>query len=234
MNDNDERTNAATIAFIFLPRTLLVLNAELAMELNTIEESRQKTEMDEFCSAAGIGIDEFVTLPVPLPGKIDDIAGKLQRNDCLVISTVAYLGESLREVFHTVDKLLEARVRLIACKENIDLRADNDVAVQVSAILRNLAGVSKSILSRRNRLSVAIRRAQGRTVGRPRGVPGKSILDGKREEIMIYLEKRVPKAAIARLLNVSRATLFNYVKAHKLEREPDSTGPSEMKTAAGE
>jgi len=233
MNDH-KRIDTRTTAFVFLPRTILTLNAKLAMELNRMEESRQKAEMNEFCSAAGIGIDEFVTLPVPFHDKLDDITGKLQRNDCLVVSTVAYLGESLREVLQVVDKLLEAKVRLIACKENIDLRADNDTTRQVSVILKNLAGVSRTILSRRNRLGVAIRKAQGRPVGRPRGTPGKSVLDGKKEEIMMYLEKRVPKAAIARLLNVSRATLFNYIKAHKLERGPGSTGPGAMKTAVGE
>lgn len=223
--DNEERKpgflNDAkiTVAYIVLPRMVLTVPAEIMRELEGLETERQKAEIDEYCRVNSIAIDEFVRYPMSLAEKVEDVAGRLQAGDCLVIGTITDLGESLRECLHVIDKLIEAGIGLIACKEKIDLRSDGETAKAVASLLRHLAAATRTILMRRNRISVAARRALGHRVGRPRGKPGKSVLDDRRDEIVRYLRKRVPKTAIARLMDVNRATLFNYVKAHGLEEE---------------
>jgi len=208
-----------TVAYIVLPRMVLTVPAEVMKAIQDMETERQKAGIDEYCRANSIAIDEFIRYPMSLAEKVEDIAGRLQAGDCLVIDTIADLGESLRECLRVIDKLVEARIGLVACKEKIDLRSDGETARAVASLLKHLATTTRTILTRRNRISVAGRKALGCRVGRPRGKPGKSVLDDRKDEIIRYLKKRVPKTAIARLMDVNRATLFNYVKSHGLEEE---------------
>ena len=56
----------------------------------------------------------------------------------------------------------------------------------------------------------------GKKLGRPKGALGRSKLDGKEVEIKQLLEKGINKTAIAKLMDVSRPTLLNFVKTRKL------------------
>jgi DNA invertase Pin-like site-specific DNA recombinase len=53
-------------------------------------------------------------------------------------------------------------------------------------------------------------------IGRPKGVLGKSKLDGKKNEIQLFLNKGVSKSAIAKIMDVSRTTLRHFIKTRKL------------------
>jgi hypothetical protein len=48
------------------------------------------------------------------------------------------------------------------------------------------------------------------------GTKGKSKLDGKEPEIIAFLDKRVPVAAIARILGCSRPGLLNFMENKKI------------------
>ena len=60
------------------------------------------------------------------------------------------------------------------------------------------------MISERTREGLASARAKGRLLGRPKGVLGKSRLDGKEEEIRLLLQKQVSKASIAKIVGVTR------------------------------
>ncbi|OIN98296.1 MAG: hypothetical protein AUJ49_13525 [Desulfovibrionaceae bacterium CG1_02_65_16] len=84
-------------------------------------------------------------------------------------------------------------------------------------------GVSGAAVSKmRKRLAVAVdrdvatTRAEGKTLGRPRGVLGKSRLDGREAEIKAMLAKRVSKASLARILDVSPPTLSRFITSRKI------------------
>ena len=52
--------------------------------------------------------------------------------------------------------------------------------------------------------------------GRPKGSLGKSKLDGKQQEIKVYLEKGVNKTNIARIYGVSWPTIDNFIRTRGL------------------
>ena len=60
-------------------------------------------------------------------------------------------------------------------------------------------------------------RAKGKLLGRPKGTLGKSKLDGKEKEIKNLLEKKVSKASIAKIFEISRPALYSFIKTRKLE-----------------
>jgi len=67
---------------------------------------------------------------------------------------------------------------------------------------------------------LASARAKGRLLGRPKGVLGKSRMDGKEEEIRLLLQKQVSKASIAKIVGVTRPTIYRFIKTRRLRPHP--------------
>ena len=78
------------------------------------------------------------------------------------------------------------------------------------------AEIERDLISERTKEGVMAARAKGKILGRPKGVLGKSRLDGKEEEIRLLLQKRVSKSAIARILEVPDPTLRHFIKTRRL------------------
>ena len=57
-----------------------------------------------------------------------------------------------------------------------------------------------------------MKKSEGKTLGRPKGSLSKTKLTGKDEAIIMFLNKKVPVATMARILDVNRLTLSNYIR----------------------
>lgn len=79
------------------------------------------------------------------------------------------------------------------------------------------AELERDLISQRTKDGLKRAVASGKKLGRPKGRTGKSKLDGKEKEIVGYLDKKVSKASIARILEVSPTTLNDFVKRKGLE-----------------
>ena len=125
----------------------------------------------------------------------------------LLVSELSRLGRSVGQIISIVEKLIAKSVRLVAIKEGIDLAGTADLQwsrrrkTKVMITLFSLfAEIERDLISERTKEGVMAARAKGKILGRPKGVLGKSRLDGKEEEIRLLLQKRVSKSAIARIL----------------------------------
>jgi DNA invertase Pin-like site-specific DNA recombinase len=78
------------------------------------------------------------------------------------------------------------------------------------------AGVERDLISERTKEGLAKARSQGKLLGRPKGTIGKSKLDGKENEIKEYLAKKVNRANIARIYDVSFPTIENFIRSRNL------------------
>jgi DNA invertase Pin-like site-specific DNA recombinase len=79
------------------------------------------------------------------------------------------------------------------------------------------AEVERDLISERTKEVIAAARAKGRLIGRPKGALGKSKLDSKEKELRLLLEKRVSKASIAKIVEVSRTALLHFIQTRKLD-----------------
>jgi hypothetical protein len=110
------------------------------------------------------------------------------------------LGRSLGQGIHIVDELVKRKIRFTAIKENTHFEGKQDLQTKVMVALFGLfAEVERDLISERTRKGLASDRAKGRLLGRPKGMLGKSRLDGKEEEIRLLLQKQVSKASIAKI-----------------------------------
>ena len=116
-----------------------------------------------------------------------------------------------------VDYLIRNRIRLVAIKESIELSGKQDIHTKVMVTMFSLfAEIERDLISERTKEGIAAARAKGKVIGRPKGVLGKSKLDGKEEEIRLLLKKEVGITSIAKIMGVSRTTLRHFIKTRKL------------------
>lgn len=183
---------------------------------------QQRLAIWDYAQKNRLTIDEFVTAKVSSQKsmkrrRISDLLTILQPTDVLLVSELSRLGRSVGQIISIVEKLIAKSVRLVAIKEGIDLAGAADLQTKVMITLFSLfAEIERDLISERTKEGVMAARAKGKILGRPKGVLGKSRLDGKEEEIRLLLQKRVSKSAIARILEVPDPTLRHFIKTRQL------------------
>lgn len=147
----------------------------------------------------------------------------LAPGDRLLVSELSRLGRSLGQILQIVDALVQKGVHLVAIKEAI--RFEGTQTLQSKALLALFglfAEIERDLIAERTKEGLIAAQAQGKRLGRPKGVLGKSKLDGKEQEIQLLLRKRVSKASIARIVEVSPTTLQHFIQTRKLQSTPSA------------
>ena len=147
---------------------------------------------------------------------IDGLFSEVEPGDLILISELSRLGRSVGQIIQLVDEIIKRQVRLIAIKENIQLDGKQDIQSKMMVTMFGLfAEIERDLISERTKEGLIAARAKGKVLGRPKG-NGKSRLDGKETEITMLMGKKVPKASIAKIMGVSRATLLNFICTREL------------------
>ena len=147
---------------------------------------------------------------------IDNLLAKLKEGDTLIVAELSRLGRSVGQVAIIANTLIESGVKLICIKEGMKLDGSPDIQTKVMLTMFSLfAEIERDLISERTKSGLAKARAEGRLLGRPKGL-GKSVLDGKEEEIKELLRKGVSKASIAKIYEVSWPCVSHFVKSRRL------------------
>ena len=149
--------------------------------------------------------------------RIDEMLSVLEEGDTLIVAELSRLGRSVGQIAILVDELLKKKIRVICLKENITLNGRADLQTKVMITMFSLfAEIERDLISERTKEGLARARSEGKLLGRPKGTIGKSKLDGKEKEIKEYLAKKVNRANIARIYEVSFPTIENFIKSRNL------------------
>jgi DNA invertase Pin-like site-specific DNA recombinase len=196
--------------------------AYLRISTDSQDLNAQKLAILNFAQREGIVVDAFIetTASAGKPQKarrLDELMAQFDRGDRLVVSELSRLGRSLGQVIEIVDTLVKRKIAFIAVKENIRFEGKQNMQTKVMVALFALfAEVERDLISERTKEGLAKARASGKKLGRPKGALGKSRLNGKEEEIQELLEKDVSKTAIAKIIGVSRTTLYHFIQTRHL------------------
>ena len=178
----------------------------------------QKLEILTYANANKISVDDFISIEISSrrsmkERRIEELLGKLEPGDTLIVSELSRLGRSLGEIIQIVDCLIKQQVRFIAIKQGIVINGRNDIQTKVTVAMFGLfSEIERDLLSERTKMGLANARAKGKKLGRPNGSLGKHKLDGKESEILELLGYRVSKAALARKFRVSRTCMVDFLK----------------------
>ena len=149
--------------------------------------------------------------------KIDELLVQLQPNDTLIVTELSRLGRSVGQIAILVNDLIAKKVRLLCLKEAIDLTGKAKMQNKIMITMFSLfAEIERDLISERTKEGLARARAEGKLLGRPKGALGKSKLDGKQTEIQSLLHKGVNVTNLARIFDVSRPTIVNFIRTRKI------------------
>ena len=196
--------------------------AYLRVSKDSQDVKNQRLAILEFARREKMEVDDFVEITVSSrkstkERKVDQLLEELGTGDTLIISELSRMGRSVGEIITTVDTLVKKKIRFIAVKEGIRLNGSQDMQTKVMVTKFSLfAEIERDLISMRTKEGLAAAKASGRKLGRPKGVLGKSKLDGREEEIKNLLALGVSKASIAKITSVDRSTLLHFIETRKL------------------
>jgi len=200
--------------------------AYLRVSKDSQDVKNQRLAILEFARREKMEVDDFVEITVSSrkstkERKVDQLLEELDTGDTLIVSELSRMGRSVGEIITTVDTLVKKKIRFIAVKEGIRLNGSQDMQTKVMVTMFSLfAEIERDLISMRTKEGLAAAKASGKKLGRPKGVLGKSKLDGREDEIKRLLTLGVSKASIAKITGVDRSTLYNFIRSRGLAPDP--------------
>ena len=120
-----------------------------------------------------------------------------------------------------VNSLITKEVEFVAIKQGIKIIDKMDMQTKVVVFMFSLfSELERDLISQRTKQALAVRKANGVRLGKPKGKLQKSVLDEYRGQIVEFLNLGISKSAIAKILKTIRVNLFNYIRSRKLEDIP--------------
>ncbi len=196
--------------------------AYLRVSTNDQDLNNQKFEILKYCQTNDIQISKFIEIEISSrksiqKRKITELIDGLSSGDRVVVSELSRLGRSTVEVLSIINSLISKSVEVHAIKQNIRITDNQDIQSKIIVTLFSLfAELERDLISQRTKSALHAKRAAGIKLGRPKGSLGKSILDGKEDLISDFLRKKVSITSIAKILEVSRGTVQNFVYSRNL------------------
>ncbi len=185
----------------------------------------QRFEILKFADEKKLRIDRWIEETISATKhlshrKLGRLLETMQSDDMLIVTELSRLGRSLLEVMSILHTLMEKEVKVFTTKERYEL--GNNISSKVLAFAFSLsAEIERSMISSRTKEALARKRSEGMRLGRPKGrLSSVTKLSGKEDLIREYLDKNIPQSVIARLLNVHRLTVRNYIRTRKLQKPP--------------
>ena len=135
----------------------------------------------------------------------------LREGDELVVLSLDRLARNLRDLLNIVETLGKRGVSVRFLKENLCFDARKD-ASPASKLMLSMVGAfaefERSMIRARQAEGIALAKARGAYMGRPR-----SVTDEQVATLKSAVEQGVPLAKAARKVGVSRTTAYRYLSA---------------------
>ena len=142
------------------------------------------------------------------PG-LDELLNHLRQNDTVVIYKLDRLGRSLKHLVELVNTFQNQGVGLISLNDPVDTSTPQGRLC--FSLFAALAEFERDIIKERTNIGLEAARKRGRHGGRPKGLPAKAIPIACAAETL-YKEKILSVDEIAKQLNISKTTLYNYLR----------------------
>ncbi len=139
------------------------------------------------------------------PG-LEQALAYVRPGDTLVVWRLDRLGRSLRHLIETITALHEREIGFKSITESIDTTTSGGKLV--FHIFGALAEFERDIIRERTQAGLQAARARGKRGGRPK------VLNQKKQAMAqaLYEDKNNSVSDICKTLNISRATLYRYIK----------------------
>jgi len=142
---------------------------------------------------------------------LNSIKEVLRKGDTLVVWRLDRLGRSLKDLIEWINYLDSKGVAFKSLQESIDTATSTGKLI--FHVFAALAEFERNLIKERTQAGLVAARARGRLGGRP-----KSLDKDKRQAVAkLYEDGKMPVMQICEMFNISKPTLYKYVKSVKLE-----------------
>lgn len=186
--------------------------------------NNQKLEIFEFAKKNKLEVNDFIQMTISSrkttkERRIDEMVAALDDADTLIVTELSRLGRSTAEVIGLVNELIKKQVRVIAIKQNLDIK-QHDMTSKVMITLFSLfSELERDLISLRTKEALASKRAQGIQLGKPKGTVQKSKFDKDVVKIKELLALGLSVRKIANFFGYSNHIGLNTYVAKRNLRE---------------
>src|SRR5207248_4009889 len=137
---------------------------------------------------------------------LDAALSYVREGDTLVVWKLDRLGRSLKHLIETITTLNNRKIGFKSLTENIDTTTSGGKLI--FHIFGALAEFERDIIRERTKAGLAAARARGRKGGQPKALTPKQAAIAQQ----LYDAKTTPITEICKTFNISRSTLYRYIK----------------------
>lgn len=181
----------------------------------------QKEEIRRYSKENGMTVDYWICETTSgkteiRKRKLGRLIRKMKKGDTLIVTEVSRLSRTLTEVMGLMGDCLKKGISIYTTKERY--RFDDSINSKVLCFAFGLvAEIERNLISMRTKEALAVRKAEGVVLGRPKGSsPKMEILYEHQEEIRTMLQQEIPARQICRKYGVCRDTLSRFRKMMRL------------------
>ena len=190
----------------------------VSSDKQTVES--QRFEINNFCKRENLHIDGWIEETISGTKnydkrKLGELLNRVQKDDLIICAELSRLGRNLFMIMEILHICMNKECKVWTIKDNY--RLGDDIQSKVLAFAFGLsAEIERNLISQRTKEALAMRKSQGIHIGRVKGSHNATMkLTCYEEIIQELLMLEIPKAEIARKLNVDRTTLWRFLKMLK-------------------
>lgn len=167
--------------------------------------NNQKLEILEYARKNHLEVDDFIQITISSrktskDRRIDEMVSTLNDADTLIVTELSRLGRSTAEIIGLINALIKKQVRVIAIKQNLDIKQHDMNSKIITALFSLFAELERDLISLRTKEALASKKSQGIQLGKPKGTIQKSKFDKDLEKIKELLALGLSIRKIAQYL----------------------------------
>lgn len=191
----------------------------VSSDKQTVEN--QRFEINNFCKKNEMQIDGWIEETISgtkayNKRQLGILLKRVKKDDLIICAELSRLGRNLFMIMEILNICMTKECKVWTIKDNY--RLGEDIQSKVLAFAFGLsAEIERNLISQRTKEALARKRAEGVTLGRPKGrksAPEKHKLYGKRKLIFELLAVGMSQRAIAKICKVDRNTLARFLKSN--------------------
>lgn len=187
----------------------------VSTDKQTVEN--QRFEIQNYAMVHNIQIDRWIEETIsgtvsPDRRNLGKLIKYVRPGDLIICSELSRLGRSMFMIMSILNRLMENKVMVYTVKEGYKL--GNDLQSKVLAFAFSIsAEIERTLIAERTTEALKRCRAQGVTLGRPKGRKNVNLkLSCHETELRRMLKEGYKKTDIINFFGISSATLYNFMK----------------------